>query len=164
MSEKTLHHFIIFVLLVTVVLLSMIACKSEPFAGGSVPPSDKAGNLSARLRSIQNTGALAGRLRGGNATVSSLPARLRGGSPITGASAGAGGLMARIELPTLEHFRGVGRGESLLSAKLRSASNDAMGSAAATVSDKTGHDNKAISMSIIPPASKMTIMSNLTTK
>ena len=163
MSEKALHNFIIFVLLVTVVLLGIVASKSERFKGGSIPPSVP-GNLSARLRSIQGTGALAGRLRGGNATISSLPARLRGGSPITGASAGAGGLLARIELPTLEHFRGVGTGQAALAARLRTASSKAMESASATSSDKSGHDSTAIKMSIVPAASKMTIMSNLTTK
>jgi hypothetical protein len=163
MSEKALHNFVIFVLLVAVVLLGMVASKSERFSGGAVPPSVP-GNLSARLRSVTGTGALAGRLRGENATISSLPARLRGGAPITGGDAGAGGLMARIDLPSLEHFRGVGAGGSMsMAARLRTESSNVLGSASSG-SDKSGHDTTATKMSIVPVASKMTIMSNLTTK
>lgn len=126
MSEKALHNFIIFVLLVTVVLLAIVASKSERFSGGAVPPSMTGGNLSARLRSINGIGALAGRLRGGNATISSLPARLRGGAPITGGHAGAGGLKAQIKLPTLEHFRGAMPGATGLAARLRTASGNVL--------------------------------------
>ena len=162
MSEKALHNLIIFVLIVAVVLLALVASKSERFGAASTSPA--AQQMSARLRSVQGIGALAGRLRGMNA-INALPARLRGGVPITGGDAGAGGLKAQIKLPTLEHFRGVGGPLNSLSARLREASNDTMGSAAATaVSDKTGHDSTATKMSIVPDISKMTIMSNLTTK
>jgi hypothetical protein len=160
MSEKALHNLIIFVLLVAVVLLAMVASKSEHFRG-AVPPSEGK-TLSARLRSIQGTGALSARLRGMN-VIAALPARLRGGVPITGEDAGAGGLKAQIKLPTLEHFRGVGSGQSMLSARLREASLETMNSAS-MASDKSGHDSTATKMSIVPDISKMTIMSNLTTK
>ena len=165
MSEKALHNLIIFVLLVTVVLLGLVASKSERFAGGSVPPSVKAGNLSARLRSVAGIGALAGRLRSGGA-IGLLSGRLRGGAPITGGDAGAGGLKAQIKLPSLEHFRGAMPGASGLAARLRTESGKVMGSASAEAfaSDKSGHDSTATKMSIVPVTSKMTIMSNLTTK
>ena len=163
MSEKALHNFIIFVLLVTVVLLGIVASKSERFSRGAIPPSDKAGNLSARLRSVAGIGALAGRLRGGGA-IGVMSARLRGGAPITGGDAGAGGLKAQIKLPTLEHFRGAMPGATGLAARLRTASEKTMGSASTTSSDKSGHDSTATKMSIVPDVSKMTIMSNLTTK
>ena len=164
MSEKALHNLIIFVLIVAVVLLALVASKSERFGAASTSPA--AQQMSARLRSVQGIGALPARLRGMDATISSLPARLRGGAPITGGEAGAGGLKAQIKLPTLEHFRGVGSGGSTsLAARLRTAAAGVTESAAATaVSDKSGHDSTATKMSIVPPASKMTIMSNLTTK
>ena len=162
MSEKALHNLIIFVLLVAVVLLAMVASKSEHFGGVS---SDKATQqMSARLRRGEGAiGLLSGRLRRGiDATISSLPARLRGGAPITGGDAGAGGLSAQIKLPTLEHFRGVGAGGATsLAARLRTASTAALPQ---TTSDKSGHDSTATKMSIVPDISKMTIMSNLTTK
>ena len=161
MSEKALHNLIIFVLLVAVVLLAMVASKSEHFGG--VSSDEAAQQMSARLRSVQGIGALAGRLRRGiDATISSLPARLRGGAPITGGDAGAGGLKAQIKLPTLEHFRAVGAGGATsLAARLRTASTAALPQ---TASDKSGHDSTATKMSIVPDISKMTIMSNLTTK
>jgi hypothetical protein len=165
MSEKALHNLIIFVLLVAVVLLAMVASKSEHFGVSTEPVAQK--GLSARLRRGEGAiGLLSGRLRGMNA-INSLPARLRGGSPITGGDAGAGGLKAQIKLPTLEHFRGVGgpAAATTLAARLRTASNGAMGSASATaVSDISGHDSTATKMAIVPEFSKMTIMSNLTTK
>ena len=165
MSEKALHNLIIFVLLVAVVLLAMVASKSEHFGG--VSSDEAAQQMSARLRRGEGAiGLLSGRLRRGiDATISSLPARLRGGAPITGGDAGAGGLKAQIKLPTLEHFRGVGGPLNSLSARLRTESAKAMGSAASTaVSDISGHDSTATKMAIVPEFSKMTIMSNLTTK
>ncbi len=160
MSEKALHNLIIFVLIVAVVLLALVASKSERF--GAVSTSPAAQQMSARLRSVQGIGALAGRLRGGNATISSLPARLRGGTTITGGQPGAGGLSAEIKLPTLEHFRGATPSPSgTLSARLRTAAAGVTTSAS-MMSDKSGHDSTATKMSIVPPASKMTIMSNLT--
>ena len=104
---------------------------------------------------------MSGRLRG-SPSVSALSARLRGGSPITGGDAGAGGLKAQIKLPTLEHFRGVGV-PGTLSARLRTAAEGVTKSASMS-SDKSGHDSTATKMSIVPDISKMTIMSNLTTK
>ena len=89
---------------------------------------------------------------------------MRGGAHITGGDAGAGGLKAQIKLPTLEHFRGVGSGQAALAARLRTASANVLGSASTTSSDKSGHDSTATKMSIVPVTSKMTIMSNLTTK
>ncbi len=166
MSEKALHNLIIFVLLVAVVLLALVASKSERFGVSTQPGAQQA--LSARLRRGGGAiGVLSGRLRG-SPSVSSLVAKKEGfgGAPITGGESGAGGLKAQIKLPTLEHFRGVGAGGATsLAARLRTASNDTMGSAAATVvSDKSGHDSTATKMSIVPDISKMTIMSNLTTK
>ena len=71
-------------------------------------------------------------------------------------------LKAQIKLPTLEHFRGVGAGGATsLAARLRTASTAALPQ---TASDKSGHDSTATKMAIVPVASKMTIMSNLTTK
>ncbi len=144
--SKTLHYFIIVILIINVVLLALVASKSESFSGGAVPPSDKAGNLSAHLRGM---GSILG----------SLPARLRAASGSIGV--GAAALPAQIKMDTLENFRGVGIPGGL-SARLREAANDTMGSAAVESFAKiTGHDNGALKMSIVPDASKMTIMSNL---
>jgi hypothetical protein len=175
MSEKTLHNLIIFVLLVAVVLLSLVASKSEHFGAASTSPAAQqmsAQQMSAHLRRGQGgaVGLLSGHLRSGQGgAIGLLSGHLRSGSPITGGQSGAGGLKAQIQnggtktLPSLEHFRGVGvgAGQSMLSARLREASSAATPSMA---SDMTGHDNKATNMAIVPPMSKMTIMSNLTTK
>jgi hypothetical protein len=144
MSEKALHNFIIFVLIVAVVLLALVASKSEHF--GAASTERDAQQMSARLR-------------GTSATIPSLSAHLRDTS--AGPTGARGPLSARISLPTLEHFRGAAVGITGLSARLREASSAATPS---MMSDMTGHDNKATKMAIVPPMSKMTIMSNLTTK
>jgi hypothetical protein len=150
MSEKALRNLIILMLLISVVLLAIVASKSEHFGGVSGDKGAQA--MSARLR--------------GSPSINSLSARLRGGPPITGGNIGAGGLKAQIKIPTLEHFRGVGSGEQgALAARLRQSSASVMGSVAeANSSGQTGHDNTAIKMAIVPPLSKATIMSNLINK
>jgi hypothetical protein len=145
MSEKALHNFTIFVLIVAVVLLALVASKSEYF--GAASTSSAARQMSARLRGIRGAGgALAGRLHSSGQE-----------------NRGAQNLNAQIKLPTLEHFRGGAIGITGLSARLREASKGVITSTS-MISDKTGHDNKATNMAIVPPMSKMTIMSNLTTK